>query len=98
MDPPPDLVIEIDITSPSFSKLPIYAQMGIPEIWRYDGERMAILVLEHSDYTETTESLVHQPVKSNVLTDLVEKSKPTKRTVWLERARECIRNNLRGED
>ncbi len=24
-DPPPDLVIEIDITSPSFSKLPIYA-------------------------------------------------------------------------
>jgi Uma2 family endonuclease len=31
VDPPPDLVIEIDITSPSISKLPIYAQMGVPE-------------------------------------------------------------------
>src|SRR3954462_13121446 len=45
VDPPPDLVIEIDITSPSFSKLPIYAQIGVPEVRRYDGERMTILVL-----------------------------------------------------
>ena len=35
VDPPPDLVIEIDITSPSLDKLPIYAQIGVPEIWRY---------------------------------------------------------------
>ena len=58
VDPPPDLVIEIDITSPSLNKLPIYAQMGVPEVWRYDGERMTILILEDSDYAETTESLV----------------------------------------
>ena len=45
VDQPPDLVIEIDITSPSLNKLPIYARMGVPEVWRYDGERMAILVL-----------------------------------------------------
>ena len=30
VDPPPDLVIEIDITDPSLNKLPIYAQMGVP--------------------------------------------------------------------
>jgi len=34
VDPPPDLVIEIDIPSPSFSKLPIYADMGVPDVWR----------------------------------------------------------------
>jgi Uma2 family endonuclease len=93
VDPPPDLVIEIDITSASFSKLPIYAQIGVPEVWRYDGERMTILVLEHSDYAETTESIVLPPVTSNVLTDLVEKSKITRRTVWLKRVRQWSRKN-----
>ena len=93
VDPPPDLVIEIDITSPSFSKLPIYAQIGVPEVWRYDGKRMTILVLEDSDYAETTESIVLPPVTSNVLTDFVEKSKSMKRTAWLEVVREWSREN-----
>ena len=36
-DPPPDLVIEIDITSSSINRLDIYADIGVPEVWRYDG-------------------------------------------------------------
>lgn len=40
-DPPPDLAIEVDITSGSISRESIYAAMGVPEIWRYDGERVA---------------------------------------------------------
>jgi Uma2 family endonuclease len=91
VDPPPDLVIEINITNPSFSKLPIYAQIGVPEVWRYDGERMTILVLEESDYAETSESIVLPPVTSNVLTDFVEKSKTTTRTAWLKEVREWAR-------
>ena len=98
VDPPPDLVIEIDITSPSLNKLPIYAQMGVPEVWRYDGAGMAILVLEGSDYVETTESVVLPPVTSRVLTDLVEKGKTTRRTVWLEKVREWAQNNLPVEN
>ena len=94
VDPPPDLVIEIDITSPSFSKLPIYAQIGVPEVWRYDGERMTILVLEGSDYAETAESIVLPPVTSNVLTDFVEKSKTTRRTVWLQRVRNWTQKRI----
>jgi Uma2 family endonuclease len=93
VDPPPDLVIEIDITSPSFSKLPIYAQIGVPEVWRYDGERMTILVLEDSDYAESTESIVLPPVTSSVLTEFIEKSRTARRTVWLKRAREWAREN-----
>jgi len=45
-DPPPDLVVEVDITSPSASKLPIYARLGVPEVWRHDGEAATILVLD----------------------------------------------------
>ncbi len=46
VDPPPDLVIEIDITSPSFDRFPLFAQFGVPEIWHHDGERVSILELE----------------------------------------------------
>jgi Uma2 family endonuclease len=35
LDPQPDLVIEVDITSPSLDKFPIYARASIPEIWRH---------------------------------------------------------------
>jgi len=35
-DPPPDLVVEIDITSSSLNRFQIYATLGVPELWRYD--------------------------------------------------------------
>lgn len=38
VDPPPDLAIEIDITSSSLSRFSIYASLGVPEIWHYDGQ------------------------------------------------------------
>src|ERR1051326_1247978 len=44
-DPPPDLVVEIDLTHSTLDKLSIYAQFGVPEVWRYKGGRLAILVL-----------------------------------------------------
>ncbi|MCA1599606.1 MAG: Uma2 family endonuclease, partial [Chloroflexi bacterium] len=53
VDPAPDLVVEIDITHPSLDKLPIYARIGVPEVWRYDGARLEILALEGNEYTLT---------------------------------------------
>jgi Uma2 family endonuclease len=41
-DPPPDLVIEVDYTSASIDKLPIYLALGVPEVWRYDYPVMQI--------------------------------------------------------
>ena len=52
--PPPDLVI--DITSPSINKLPIYARLGVPEVWRYDGEKLEILKLGSDGYAAVAES------------------------------------------
>ena len=36
VDPPPDLAIEVDNFSNSEGKLPIYAALRVPEVWRYD--------------------------------------------------------------
>ncbi len=54
---------------------------------------MTVLILEGSDYGETTESIVLPPVTSNILIDFVEKSKSMKRTAWLKEVREWSREN-----
>jgi Uma2 family endonuclease len=51
-DPPPDLVVEIDITHTDIDKLRLYSSMGIPEFWRYDGEILKIYVLQNGQYGE----------------------------------------------
>ncbi|MEH2414904.1 Uma2 family endonuclease [Nostoc sp.] len=57
-DPPPDLVVEIDITSSSKNRFEVYADMGVPEIWRYDGNDFSINVLENQKYISVERSLV----------------------------------------
>jgi Uma2 family endonuclease len=41
-DPPPDLWIEIDNRASSAGKLPIYAALGVPEVWRYRTRRRTL--------------------------------------------------------
>ena len=65
-DPPPDLIVEIDITSKSIDRLPIYARLGIPEVWRYDRKQLRLLQLHNGLYVELETSLAFPgfPVKS----------------------------------
>jgi Uma2 family endonuclease len=56
VDPPPDLVIEVEITKSAIAKMPLFAAMGIPEVWRHDGQRLQMLCLEDNDYVKTEES------------------------------------------
>ena len=56
-DPPPDLAIEVDISPPGVAKQPIYAALGVGEIWRYDGARFRVLRrTEDGGYVEKQES------------------------------------------
>ncbi|MFP4009620.1 MAG: Uma2 family endonuclease [Spirulinaceae cyanobacterium] len=50
VDPPPDLAIEIDITSSSLDRLSIYAALGIAEVWRFDNQDLTIYVLRGGVY------------------------------------------------
>jgi len=45
VDPPPDLAIEIDITRRSIAREPIYAALGVPELWRFNGRQFRMLLL-----------------------------------------------------
>jgi Uma2 family endonuclease len=55
-DPPPDLVVEVDITHTDIDKNQLYEMMGVPELWRYNGEVWRIYRLENGQYQECTTS------------------------------------------
>lgn len=57
IDPPPDLVIEIEITSSAIQKMKLFAAMGIPEVWRHDGERLTMHRLIRDIYELINESV-----------------------------------------
>ena len=73
-DPPPDLVLEIDITSKSLDKLPIYARLGVPEIWRYDGGILKIYHLQAGQYQETDFSLAFLSIPVKKIPDFIIKN------------------------
>lgn len=54
VDPPPDLAIEIDITSRTHPS--IYEALQVPELWRFDQGNLQINVLEFGKYQEVLES------------------------------------------
>ena len=72
---PPDLVVEVDISSSSKSRLKIYSTMGVPEIWRYSLQGFVILQLQAGDYVECDHSLAFPQVSTDFLQALVERGK-----------------------
>ena len=92
LDPPPDLVVEINITSPSLDKLPIYARLGVPEVWRYDGKGVTILRLAGEAYVAAAESAA-LPLSGEVLSRFVAESKTLPRTGWRRALRAWTRRH-----
>lgn len=58
VDPPPDLAVEVDVTSDSALRLGIHAGLKIPEVWRFDGVRLQVLRLEGDAYRPVAASVV----------------------------------------
>ena len=44
-DPPPDLAIEVEVSRSALDRLDVYAGLGIPEVWRCDGEALTVHLL-----------------------------------------------------
>ena len=90
-DPPPDVVVEIDIANQSFGKFEIYAGFGVPEIWRYDDRRMHIHRFTGKRYIEIQSSRFFSGLTAAVLTDFIGRSKTQGRTAALAAFRKWVR-------
>ena len=87
VDPPPDVIIEIDLTHPSLDKFPIYAALGVPEVWRHDGTQTHIYRRADEAYTEVPSSAVLPDVTTASLTQMVQLGLELPRQVWIGRVR-----------
>lgn len=90
-DPPPDLAIEVDITSSSLNRLEIYAALGVPEVWRYDGKTLVIYRLENQAYLLCDYSVAFPFLASSDLERFLEQKRITKENALIRQFREWIR-------
>lgn len=72
--PPPDIAVEVDITSESLGRFPIYAKLGVPEIWRCDEEQLQIYHLTDTGYVEAATSRAFPFLTGAILFDYLERS------------------------
>jgi Uma2 family endonuclease len=99
-DPPPDLVFEVDVTNPSLEKLPIFAQVGVAEVWRYAGGQMEMFGLRGDElrYETLAESTVLPPLTTDVLARFVEEGLTTERPAWVRSVRQWARRRARQSE
>ncbi len=90
-DPPPDIVVEIDVSHESTRKLAIYAAMGVPEVWRYDGKRAYIYKLAGPEYVAVDASQVLPVFTTDVLARFLEQSKTEGQTAVRRSFRDWLR-------
>jgi Uma2 family endonuclease len=90
-DPPPDLALEIDITSKSLNCFSIYARLGVPEIWCYDSDEIKIYILQDGEYIESDSSLVFPNLPIHELPQLIEENRTKGRRSTLSAVRDWVR-------
>ncbi len=74
-DPPPDLIVEVDITHTDIDKKRLYASMGVPEFWRYNGQEISIYQLVEGEYQEFDRSPTFSAIEKSELYQFLEKAR-----------------------
>ena len=93
LDPPPDLVIEVEVIPPGLRRFFIYSAFGVPEIWRYSVERRRVEFyrLEHGEYVEAASSLALSNLTPEVATHFLNERKRLGHVKWIGYVQEWAR-------
>ncbi|MBD2166834.1 Uma2 family endonuclease [Calothrix membranacea FACHB-236] len=93
VDPPPDLAIEIDITSRT--RFNNYEVLGVPELWRWKGNRLEINVMINGKYVASTASAVfpNLPI-AQVIPEYLMRSKSEGRNATMKAFRAWVREQM----
>ncbi len=80
--PPPDLVVEFDLSRRRMDKFKIYARLGVPEFWRYGRHGLQAFALRAGEYHEIAASEVIPGLPMAPLASFLERhSEPDKRPI-----------------
>jgi Uma2 family endonuclease len=99
-DPPPDLVIEIDVTHSAINRMEIYAALGVPELWRWNHGALQFWVLNQQHYQQVQHSATFPQLAVTDLEPFIALADQTDQTTLIRRFRAWVQENLitRGEE
>ena len=90
IDPPPDLVIEIDVTSKT--QLDAYLALAVPEVWRYEDDKLQINIWQDGKYieSEVSPNFPNLPI-AEIIPQFVEESRILGRSPTLRKFRQWVK-------
>ena len=88
--PVPDIAVEVDVTTESLDKFPIYAALKVPELWVYDGKVLSFYELRRQKYHQITQSRALPQISAKDLTNFLETSRSEGQTAALKSFRRWL--------
>jgi len=93
IDPPPDLAIEVDISSSSLDQLSIYADLGVPEVWLYDGTTLTVHQLQSDGkYVQQVRSPSFPFLPLGEIERFLARRNETDETTWIRSFRAWVKS------
>ncbi|MFN6444218.1 MAG: hypothetical protein RMX59_002490 [Nostoc sp. DedSLP05] len=81
------------MTSSSKNRFQVYADMGVPEIWRYDGSTFTINVLQNQEYISVAQSLAFPNLSLTEISHFLEQVEEKDYLELVKQFRQWIRLN-----
>jgi Uma2 family endonuclease len=94
-DPPPDLAIEVEVTKSALPRMKIYAALRVPEVWRFNGKKLSVHVLnENERFKESTASRAFPLVPMKEIERFLRESETTDETTLLRSFSKWVRETI----
>ena len=94
VDPPPDLCVEVEMSSRLLDRVGIYAALGVPELWRDDGRRLRVFTLSaERAYVEADAGLAFPTVSAARLNRYLDRARGLDETTWAGKVRRAARRH-----
>ena len=92
VDPPPDLVIEVELTSSAIDKLELFAAMQVREVWRHDGTSVQFYRLSNGRYECIAQSTELPGLSSDLINRYLDQRLQAGETTWIR----AFRSEVQG--
>ena len=94
--PAPDLVVEIDVTNSLQNRLQVFTDLGVAEVWVYDGESLVIQQLQNGMYITSQRSQFFPTIPSPEIAGFLQQAYTEDYLALVKAFREWVRRQMGG--
>ena len=98
INPPPDVVLEMEVSRSALNKLALFAAMEVPEVWCGENGRVAILILGGDGYRESPVSLAFPVLTGEVINRFLAESRILDSPDWFQSVSDWARAQRTAQD